>query len=88
MDKLVEAKTITIEVEEKDTATCTNARMMELNDEDENKMPKTTIPKDAMMDEEEEGMKPTTPRIEMGYNDLSNTHREVGSIQFVHHKER
>ncbi len=31
------------------------------------------------MDEEEEGMKPSTPRIKMGYNDANNTCRKVGS---------
>jgi hypothetical protein len=29
-----------------------------------------------------------TPRIETGYNDVSNTPKEIGSTQYVQHKDR
>jgi hypothetical protein len=38
--------------------------------------------------EEEENPKLVTLKIEMGSNDVSNTPREVGSTQYVHHRER
>ncbi len=46
--------------------------MTKLDDEEESTVLKTPCPKYAMMDEEKEGMEPTTtPRIEMGYNNVS-----------------
>jgi hypothetical protein len=62
--------------------------MMESNDKDKNTVLETTIPKDAQIDEEEEDTKPSTPRIEMGYNDANNTCKKVGFIQYVCHKKR
>jgi hypothetical protein len=58
----VEANTITNKVEEEDSIACINAEMTESNDKDESTMPKTTIPKNAQTNEEEEGTKLSTPR--------------------------
>ncbi len=41
-----------------------------------------------MTDEEEENLKSTTLRIETCSNDVSNTPREVGFAQYVHHRNR
>ncbi len=51
-------------------------------------MLKTPCPKDAMMDEEKEGMKLVTPRTKTGSNDANNTLRETGSTKYVQHKDR
>jgi hypothetical protein len=49
-----------------------SGEMTKLDDEEESTVLKTPCPKYAMMDEEKEGMEPTTtPRIEMGYNNVS-----------------
>ncbi len=84
----MEANTITIKVEEEGFAASANARTMELDDENKNMIPKITMPKYAMIDDEEEGTKLATPKIEMGYNDVSNRCKEVGFAQYVHHRER
>jgi hypothetical protein len=73
------------EVEEED--------ILESNDKEESyKVPETTYPKNTMMDleeeEEEEGTKPTTWRLEMGSNDVNNTPKEIGSPQYVQHRDR
>jgi hypothetical protein len=60
--------------------------MTELDDKEENNMPKIICSEDAMTDEEYEGMKPTTPRTKMNSNDASSTLREVGTTQYVQHK--
>jgi hypothetical protein len=41
-----------------------------------------------MIDEEEENIEPTTPKIETGSNDVSNTFRKIGFAQYVRIKER
>jgi hypothetical protein len=38
------------------------------------------------LDEEEENMVLTTPRLEMGSNEVSTTPIELGSDQYVQHK--
>jgi hypothetical protein len=49
-----------------------SGEMTKFDKEEESTMLKTPCPKYAMMDEEKEGMEPTTtPRIEMGYNNAS-----------------
>jgi hypothetical protein len=70
-------------VEEEDFATRFDGGMMESDDEEENTVPKTPCPKNAMMDEEKEGTKLITPRTKMGSNDNSNTPRKIGSTQYV-----
>ncbi len=59
----MEANTITSKVKEEDSIAWAYVGMMELNNKDESTMLQTKIPKDAQMDEEEEGTKPPTPRI-------------------------
>jgi hypothetical protein len=61
--------------------------ILELDDKEESKVPKTTYLEDTMMDleEEKEGTKPTTPRLEMGSNDVNSTPKEIGSPQYVQH---
>jgi hypothetical protein len=49
-------------VEEEDFVASANAKMMELDDENENTIPKI-IPENAMIDEEEVGTKSVTPKI-------------------------
>jgi len=51
-------------------------------------VPKTPCPKDAMMDEEEEGMELVTPRTKTGSNDANNTPKEIGFAKYVQHKDR
>jgi len=87
MDQLVEANTITNEVEEEDSTTCANVEIMESDDKENNTMPKPQSPKENMTNEEDESPK-LTPRTKMGFNDVSNTPKEVGSTQCVHHKKR
>ncbi len=43
MDQLVVAKTIRNEVEEEDSTSCAYGKMMELDDEEENNMPKKYV---------------------------------------------
>jgi hypothetical protein len=78
MDWLVEANTISSEVEEEDCETCPNGGMTKLNDEEESTMFKTPSPKN-LVTYEEEGMELATPRIKMDYNDASSTLIEIGS---------
>jgi hypothetical protein len=47
--------------------------MIESDDKEEITMLEITCPEYVMTNEEEEGMESTTPRIEMGSNDASNT---------------
>ncbi len=63
--------------------------ILESDDEEKNKVLETTYLEDTMMDlkEEEEGTKPTTPRLEMGSNDVNSTPREIGSPQYVQHRD-
>ncbi len=86
MDQLVEANTITSKVEKEDFTTCTNVGMTELDDEEDNMIPEPQSPEENMIDEEEESLESTTPRIETDSNDVSSTAREVGFAQYVHHK--
>lgn len=81
MDQLVLTNTINNEVEEEN--------ILESDDEEKNKVLETTYLEDTMMDlkEEEEGTKPTTPRLEMGSNDVNSTPREIGSPQYVQHRD-
>jgi hypothetical protein len=51
-------------------------------------MPRTQNPKENMANEEEEGPKPTTPRIETNLNDVNNTQRKVDYAQHVYHRKR
>jgi len=83
----VEANTITSEVEEEDSTTCANVEMMELDDKEDSTMPKPQSPKENMTNEEEKSPK-LTPRTKTGSDDVSNTPKEVGSTQYVHHRER
>jgi hypothetical protein len=85
---LVEANTITNEVEKEDSTTCTNVGMMELDDEEKNMIPKPQSPEKNMTYEKEESLESATPRIEMGSNDVSNTPKEASFAQYVRHKER
>jgi hypothetical protein len=86
MDQLVEANTITSKVEKEDFTTCTNVGMMELDDEKDSMIPEPQSPEENMIDEEEESLESTTPRIETDSNDVSSALREVGFAQYVHHK--
>jgi hypothetical protein len=79
MDQLVEANTISNEVEEDNSTTFLDGKMIELDDEKESMMPRTPCLKDAMTDEEEEGTKLARPRIETCSNDSSNTPKKIGS---------
>ncbi len=88
MDQLVETNTITNEVEDEDSIACADARMTKLDDEEESMMPEPWSLEKKMTIEEEENPKLVTLKIEMGSNDVSNTPREVGSTQYVHHRER
>jgi hypothetical protein len=49
---------------------------------------KNTKPKENMINEEEAGLELTIPRIETCSNDVTNTPRKVGSIQYVYHREK
>ncbi len=49
----MEANTISNEMEEEDYETCPNGGMTQLNDKEDNTMPKTPCPKDVLIDEEE-----------------------------------
>jgi len=62
MDKLMEVNIINNEVEKKDYKTCPNGGMIKLYDKEENTMPKTPCPEDVLTNEEEEGIKSTTPK--------------------------
>jgi hypothetical protein len=73
MDQLMEANTISNKVEEKNFTTCPIGEMTKLDDEEKSMVPKTPCPKDAMTNEEKESMELVTSRIEMGFNDVSNT---------------
>jgi hypothetical protein len=88
MDQLVEANTIISEVEKEDSTTCTNARMTKLDDKEESMIPEPQSLEENMIDEEEENLESTTPRIETGSNDVSSTPREAGFAQYVRHKQR
>jgi hypothetical protein len=68
------------EVKEKDFATCLDGKMVKLDDEEKNTMPKTKCLENTMMDfkKEEEGTKLTTPSLKMGSNDVNNTLLKIG----------
>jgi chemotaxis response regulator CheB len=72
--------TINSEVEEEDFTPCLDGKMKKSNDQKKNTMLKTTHPENTMMDskKEKEGMKLTTPRLEMGSNDVNNKPRKIG----------
>jgi hypothetical protein len=72
----VETNTITSEVEE-DSTTCANVRITNLDDKEESTMPEPRSPKKNMTNEEEESLKPITPRTKKGSNDVNNKSREV-----------
>jgi hypothetical protein len=46
---------ISSKVEKEDSTTCLKGRMIELDNKEENKVLKTTYPKDTIMDSKEEG---------------------------------
>ncbi len=72
MNQLVEANTINNQVKQEDSTTCLDGKMIELDEEKERTVLETPCPKDAMTNEEEERMKPTTtPWTEIGYNNAS-----------------
>ncbi len=52
LDQLVEANTISNEVEEEDFVVCPNGEMTESNDKKESSVPNTPYPKDVMSNEE------------------------------------
>ncbi len=84
----MEVSTISNKVEEKEYKTCLDGGMMELDDEEESTMPKTPCLEGVLTDEEKEGTKLATPRTEMCCNDASNTHKKIGSTQYVQHRDR
>ncbi len=84
----MEVNTISNEVEEEDYETCLDGGVMESDDEEKNIVPETPCLKSFLMDEEEEGMEPTTPGTETDCNDASNTPREIGSTQYVQHTDK
>ncbi len=53
-----------------------------LDDKEESKVPKTTYLEDIRMDSEEEhkATKPTTPRSQMGSNNVNNTPKKYGYV--------
>ncbi len=63
--------------------------IMGSNEEEESEVLETTYPKNTRMDSEEEheAIEPTTPRSQMGSNNVNNTFKEYGSTQFVWCKE-
>jgi hypothetical protein len=77
MDQLVVANTITNEVNVKD--------IMGSGEEEENEVLDTTYPKNTRTDSEEEHetIELTTPRSQMGSNNVNNTPKEYGFAQFV-----
>jgi hypothetical protein len=79
IDQLMEANTISSEVDEEDFATCPNGEMMESYDKKESMVLKTPCLENTMTDSKEEGMKSTTPRSKMGSNDVTNTPKKIGS---------
>ncbi len=62
---------------EKDSTTCTNAKMMKSDDEEE-----------SMTNEEEENLESRTSRTKIGSNDVNNTFRNFGFASYVRHRER
>jgi hypothetical protein len=79
MNRLVEANIISGKVKEEDYETCPNGKMTKFDDKEENIVPKTLCLEDVVMDEEEEGTEPMTLEIETGCNDVSSTHKKIGS---------
>ncbi len=73
MDQPVVANTITNEVDIKD--------ILGSGEEEESEVLDTTYPEDTRTDSKEghETIKPTTPRSQMGSNDMNNTPKEYGS---------
>ncbi len=55
MDQLVEANTIASKVEEEDSTTCVDAKMIELDHKQKNTMPNTQSPTENMTNEKMEG---------------------------------
>jgi hypothetical protein len=80
MDQLVEANTISNEVEEEDFVVCPNGEMTKLNDKKESTVPNTPCPEDAMSNEEEESMELTIPRTKTCSNDVSNIPKKIGYV--------
>jgi len=72
MDQPVVANIVSSEVDEED--------ILGLDDKEKNKVLKDTT-KD--LEKEEEATKSATPRLEMGSNDMNNTSKENGYVQFV-----
>jgi hypothetical protein len=81
MDQLMVANTINNEVDAKD--------ILGLNGKKQNEVQETTYMENTMTDleEEPEATKLTTPRSEMGSNDVNNTPKEYGYAQFVRCRE-
>jgi hypothetical protein len=59
--------------------------ILRLNDKKESEVQETTYLDDTMtsLEEEHEATKLTTPRSQMGLNDVNNTPKEYGYAQFV-----
>ncbi len=81
IDQLMEANTISSEVDEEDPTTCPNGEMMESNDEERNMVLKTPCLENTMTDSKKEGMKLITPKSKMGSNDVTNTPKKIGYTQ-------
>ncbi len=78
MDKLVEANTITNDMEEEVSIACADAGMTKSNDEEESMMLEPQSPLKKMTNEEKESPKWATLRTKTSSNDVSNTPKEVG----------
>jgi hypothetical protein len=73
---------------EKDSTTCTNAKMMKSDDEEESMMLEPRNPEESMTNEEEENLESRTSRTKIGSNDVNNTFRNFGFASYVRHRER
>jgi hypothetical protein len=62
---------------EEDFIAYANARMTESNDEEESMMPDPQSLEENMTNEKEKSLELTTPRIETGSNDVSNTPKKL-----------
>ncbi len=84
----MEVNKISNKAEEKKYKTCLDGGMTESGDKEESIVPKRPCLEGVLMDKEKEGIELVTPRIETCYNDVSNTPREIGSTQYVQHRDR
>ncbi len=75
----MEADIAISEVQEEDSEACIDGGLTKSDEEDKNTIPKTQSLEENMTNEEEEGSKLATPRTKIGFNDVNNTPKEVGS---------